>query len=152
MAKKQNLLHMAQELEQHLRLVRERLRQPMETEFARGELTGPQRSVMQALVHSEGMSLKELTKTMGLAHSTVSGIVDRLEKRGMATRQPDANDRRVTKIVVTKQVRDFLRDRLPVLTINPVVAALRRASPKEREQILLGLRILKRVVGNGPQV
>jgi len=35
------------------------------------------------LVDSGGLSLKLLSEKVSLAHSTVSGIVDRLEKRGM---------------------------------------------------------------------
>jgi DNA-binding MarR family transcriptional regulator len=42
--------------------------------------------VMQALAEKNGMSLKELGSAVGMAHSTVSGIVDRLEKRGMLER------------------------------------------------------------------
>jgi DNA-binding MarR family transcriptional regulator len=85
---------MAREIEEHLSAVRQILRQPVEAEFARGNLTAPQRSVMQALFHSGGLSLKELSRRVGLAHSTVSGIVDRLEKRGLATRRPDPADGR----------------------------------------------------------
>jgi hypothetical protein len=47
---------------------------------------------------------------VGLAHSTVSGIVDRLEKRGLAQRRPNPADGRASMIVVTKMVRDYMRD------------------------------------------
>ena len=88
MAKQPKLTRMAQEIEDHVRAVRQILRQPVEAEFARGNLTAPQRSVMQALFHGGGLSLKELSRRVGLAHSTVSGIVDRLEKRGLAHAGP----------------------------------------------------------------
>jgi DNA-binding MarR family transcriptional regulator len=42
--------------------------------------------VMQALVQSEGLSLKQLSAQVSLAQSTVSGIVDRLQARGMVVR------------------------------------------------------------------
>ena len=51
MAKQPKLTRTAQEIEGHLSAVRQILRQPVEAEFARGHLTGPQRSVMQALFH-----------------------------------------------------------------------------------------------------
>ncbi len=105
MAKRQDLAGMAREIDRHLRAVRQVLRQPVEAEFARGGLTGPQRSVMQALFHSEGMRLKDLSRQVGLAHSTVSGIVDRLEKRGVVRRLPDSDDRRFSRIAVTDAVR-----------------------------------------------
>jgi DNA-binding MarR family transcriptional regulator len=146
MDKQPKLTRMAQEIESHLSAVRQTLRQPVEAEFARGRLTGPQRSVMQALFHSGGLSLKELSRSVGLAHSTVSGIVDRLEKRGMAERLPNPNDRRTSKIVVTNIVRGFMRDTYPAIALHPVTAALRRAKPGERTAILEGLRTLRRVV------
>lgn len=142
---------MAQEIDEHLKRVRRVLRQPLETEFARGGLTGPQRSVMQAAVHSNGMSLKDLSNSVGLAHSTVSGIVDRLVKKGLLARQSDKKDRRLSLIVPSRQVRDYVRNKLPALTIHPLLEALRRAKPAERAAILDGLRILRRAVDVGMQ-
>ncbi len=137
---------MAQEVEGHLAAIRQTLRQPVEAEFARGNLTGPQRSVMQALFHSSGLSLKDLSRQVGLAHSTVSGIVDRLEKRGLAQRRPHPNDGRASTIVVSEQVRDYMRDTFPAVVLHPVTAALQRAKPAERIVILEGLRTLRRVI------
>ena len=140
------LTAIAEEIDGHLRAIRQVLRQPIEAEFARGNLTGPQRSVMQTLYHSNGLSLKELSHRVGLAHSTVSGIVDRLAARDLLERRPHETDRRVTVIVVGKAVKDYVRDTLPAIAINPVLAALRRAKPAERAIILEGLRTLRRLV------
>ena len=137
---------MAAEIEAHLSAVRQVLRQPVEAEFARGNLTAPQRSVMQALFHTDGLSLKDLSRRVGLAHSTVSGIVDRLEKRGLAERRPDPSDGRASVIVVSQAVRAYMRDAFPALVLNPVIAALRSARPAQRAVILEGLRTLRRVL------
>jgi DNA-binding MarR family transcriptional regulator len=142
---------MAREIDEHLRRVRQVLRQPLETEFARGGLTGPQRSVMQALVHANGMSLKDLSRSVGLAHSTVSGIVDRLVKKGLLARQSDKKDRRLSLIVPSRQVRDYVRNKLPALTIHPLLEALRRTRPAERTAILDALKILRRAVESNMQ-
>jgi len=136
---------MALEVDRHLRSVRQSLRQPVEAEFAKGGLTGPQRSVMHALVHSSGLSLKELSRQVGLAHSTVSGIVDRLEKQRLVERRTDSHDRRVTKIAASARVRNYVRNTLPALEIHPLEEALSRAKPSERVAILEGLRILRRL-------
>jgi DNA-binding MarR family transcriptional regulator len=151
MAGKQELARMAREIDEHLRRVRQVLRQPLETEFARGGLTGPQRSVMQALVHANGMSLKDLSRSVGLAHSTVSGIVDRLVKKGLLARQSDKKDRRLSLIVPSRQVRDYVRNKLPALTIHPLLEALRRTRPAERTAILDALKILRRAVESNMQ-
>lgn len=146
MAKQSQWNRMAQEIEDHLNAVRQILRQPVEAEFARGNLTGPQRSVMQALFHGGGLTLKELSRRVGLAHSTVSGIVDRLESRGLVQRRPSPADARASVIQVSKRVRTYMRDTLPAIALNPVIAALRRSQPAERAAILEGLRTLRRIM------
>ena len=146
MAKAAELTRQAREVEAHLSAIRQVLRQPVEAEFARGNLTGPQRSVMQALYHTEGLTVKDLSRRVGLAHSTVSGIVDRLEKRGLVMRQPCSTDRRTTLVAVSKSVRDYMRDAFPALVLDPITVALGRAKPSERAAIMEGLRTLRRVV------
>ena len=143
---KKQIMSLADEINRDLRTVRQMLRQPVEAEVARGGLTGPQKSAMHALVQHDGMSLRDLSKELGLAHSTVSGIVDRLEKQGLVTRRADESDLRVSKIVVSTQVRDFLRDRWPSLEMHPLAEALRGASPAERQEVAQGLRTLRRLL------
>src|SRR6202022_1746560 len=149
MSSPRRLARLADEIDLHLKIVRQLLRKPVEAEFARGGLTGPQRSVMHVVVQSDGISLKDLSQQIGLAHSTVSGIVDRLETQGLLARKADANDGRISLIAASKVVRDYMRGTLPGLTIHPLVEALRRAKPAERSKILDGLRTLRRVVEKG---
>jgi DNA-binding MarR family transcriptional regulator len=101
---------------------------------------------MRVLFHGGGLSLKELSRRVGLAHSTVSGIVDRLEQRGLVRRRPQPADGRASIIEVSKRVTDFMRERYPAMVADPMEAALRRAKPAERAAILQGLRTLRRIV------
>jgi len=140
------LQQLALEIEQHLTAIRQEIRRPVEAEFAKGGLTGPQRAVMQALVQSDGLSLKELTARVGLAHSTVSGIADRLEKRGLLERQPDLNDRRHTRIVASSVVREFMERRYPMLAAHPLFDVLRSANSVERKAIVTGIVTLRRLL------
>jgi DNA-binding MarR family transcriptional regulator len=140
---KPSLATVAQEIDQHLRAIRRTLRQPVEAEFSKSGLTGPQRSVMQAVVLAGGLSLKEASRQVGLAHSTVSGIVDRLERQGLVERQTAKKDHRVKLIVASKVVRDYVRDTLPTLVVHPLLEALKRAKPAERRAVVEGLRILR---------
>ncbi len=140
------LSQMAQEIDQHLRVIQRTLRQPVEAEFSRSGLTGPQRRVLEAVVRSGGLSLKDASREVGLAHSTVSGIVDRLEKHGLMERHTDPKDQRVSRIVPSKIVREYVRDTLPALLAHPLTEALRRAKPSERRAILEGLRALRRAL------
>ena len=95
----------AEQMEQDLGGIRQALRSPLDAEVARGELTAPQTAVMREVVRSEGISLRDLSRAVSLAHSTVSGIVDRLEKRGLIERRPDPEDGRVSCIYPTTPVR-----------------------------------------------
>lgn len=143
---KRPLTTLAEEIEQHLRIVRQLLRQPVEAEFARGGLTGPQRSVIHHVVHFGALSLKELSKHVGLSHSTVSGIVDRLEKRGLLERQVDSKDRRITRVIASKRVRNYMRTTLPVIKLSPLLRSLQPSTQAERAKIADGLRTLRRLV------
>jgi DNA-binding MarR family transcriptional regulator len=148
MAKRHDLTQMAEAIDRDLRSIRERIRRPLEAEVARGNLTGPQQSVMHALVQSDGMSLKELSAHLGLAHSTVSGIVDRLAERGLLERRTSETDQRVTRITVTRQVRDFVRDTLPGLLTHPLQKALARATKAQRAAVVEGLKTLRELLEN----
>jgi len=145
-ARHRDLTRTAEAIERDLRAIRERMRRPLEAAIARGNLTGPQLSVMHALVQSDSMSLKELSAHLGLAHSTVSVIVDRLQERGMVARRTSDSDRRVSQIAVTRQVRDFVKDTMPALTIHPLVEALARATATQRQAIVKGLKTLREVL------
>jgi MarR family transcriptional regulator, organic hydroperoxide resistance regulator len=141
---------LAEALDRRLRAIATAVRRPVETEMARGHLTGPQRSVMQALVRADGLSLKQLSSQVGLAHSTVSGIVDRLEQRGLVQRETDAADRRVTRVLPSERVRAYLRETLPGLRLSPLLQALQRATPEERMAIAEGVAALCRLLGSEP--
>lgn len=134
---------LAHSIELDLGEIRQIMRRPLDAEFARGQLTAPQRMVMQVLFNSDGMSLKELCEQISLSHSTVSGIVDRLQAKGMAARSTDSADRRLTRIAVTPVVRQFMQQQAPRLTAQPLVEALSRLSAQDRRAISRALRLLR---------
>lgn len=136
----------ARRMERYLRGIRQALRKPLEAEVAKGELTVPQTAVMRIVVHQPGVSLKELSREVSLAHSTVSGIADRLERRGMLERRPDAIDGRISRIYPTARVMEFVRNRMPRLTTGPLENALARATDEERTAIEDALRRLRELL------
>lgn len=137
---------LAHSIELDLGEIRQIMRRPLDAEFARGQLTAPQRMVMQVLFNSDGMSLKELCEQVSLSHSTVSGIVDRLQAKGMAARSTDSADRRLTRIAVTPVVRQFMQQQAPRLTAQPLVEALSRLSVQDRRAVSRGLRLLRQAL------
>lgn len=130
-------------MEKELSSIRRALRKPLDAEVRRGELTVPQVAVMRVVVRQAGISLKALSREVSLAHSTTSGIVDRLEKRGMVERRPDAADARVACIFPTSVVNEFVREQIPALTRGPLAAALARVEAAERDRIEQALHRLR---------
>jgi len=146
-SEEEHLRALAQKLEAQLEGIRRKMRRRLEAEYARGNVTGPQRLVMHALVLSpEGMSLKQLSAKVSLAHSTVSGIVDRLEKRGFVKRKVLECDQRVTQITVSEAVREFMERHAPELQLHPLLSGLRRASEAERTAVRKGIETLERLL------
>lgn len=138
---------LAEQVEQHLAAIRKTIRQPLESEFARGHLTGPQQSLMAAVVATpSGFTLKQLAAQLGLAHSTVSVMAARLVEKGLLTRRPHPTDGRATILVASAPVRNFLRTEMPRLTLSPLLTALGRASDTDRRQILRALQKLRSLV------
>jgi DNA-binding MarR family transcriptional regulator len=147
----QDLLREADAITDHVRAIRLILKRPIVEAIAAGGLTAPQVGVLRALVLAggEGLSLKDLSSQLGLAHSTVSGIVDRLERRGLARRVADEADRRVTRIVPSDEVRSYVKSGAALHHPTPLVEGLCRASTEERSRIKDGLETLRRLLESG---
>jgi len=121
-------------------LRRDLLRNPAEDAESEG-LTGPQVSVMACLVSKGPTTLTEVSRILGMSHSTASGIVDRLQARGLVRRAQDPDDQRRTRITVTDKVTRYVQD-LQAGPTGRLAAALAKAAPAEREAIRKGLRLL----------
>jgi MarR family transcriptional regulator, organic hydroperoxide resistance regulator len=139
---KHDLQREAEAITDHLRAIRLVLKRPVAEAIAESGLTAPQVGALRALADG-GLSLKELSARLGLAHSTVSGIVDRLERRGFLRREPDARDRRRTIIVPSEVVRTYVRSATALHRPESLVQALRRASAEDRSTIMAGLMTLR---------
>jgi DNA-binding MarR family transcriptional regulator len=137
---------LAERIEEDLGAIRRALRGPLETAAARGRLTMPQTAVMRLVVRSPGIVLRDLSREVSLAHSTVSGIVDRLEKRGLIQRRPDPADGRAMRIFPTAAVTSFVREQIPRLARGPLEAALVRAGKAERSAIAQALGRLRELL------
>ncbi|KJS17813.1 MAG: hypothetical protein VR69_03525 [Peptococcaceae bacterium BRH_c4b] len=125
------------------------MRQGAESDATKGGFTIPQKIVMGQLVRHGDLSVKELSQKVGLAHSTVSGIVDRLERKGLAMRIYDPQDRRITKVIITDLAREHFNNRLPHRMFSGIVDAFQKATTEEQIKILDGLTILRQLLDKG---
>jgi DNA-binding MarR family transcriptional regulator len=93
-----------------------------------------------------GLSLSELSDRMGLAHSTVSGIVDRLQRDGVLQRTTRRDDRRYTQIEFTDAARQWIQHELPGARLGALEQVTQRATDDELAAILNGLDTLERLL------
>ena len=68
---------------------------------ANHQLTGPQLVCLRVLAQIDQMSPSELSKQISLSQATVTGILDRLERRELLTRQRSSIDKRRVHIKLT---------------------------------------------------
>ena len=79
------------------------------------ELSPPQVMALRQLDPDEPKPMSELAIALRCDNSNVTGIVDRLEDRGLVERRPGEHDRRVKMLMITErgaQVRAGLAARL----------------------------------------
>lgn len=72
-------------------------------------ITGPQLWALKTISTEGSLSLGELSKKMYLHPSTITGLVDRLEKKGYVLRDRGQKDRRVVKVQLTAQGKKVVR-------------------------------------------
>jgi DNA-binding MarR family transcriptional regulator len=129
-----------------LRRVNRLLRQSFQVDLARANLTAPQVALLTELSAEDGQALADLSKRLHLSHSTVSGIVDRLMRKGLVERRTDAGDRRYSRIFVSEPVASYLRRTVSGRQRSPLDRAAERASEGDREAISTGLRRLRQLL------
>jgi len=78
-------------------------------------------------------SMSTLATTLTCDASNMTGIVDRLEKRGLVRREPSPSDRRVKNVLLTEegeQAIDVIRGKM-----NKTLAGLSRLSEQEQDTL-----------------
>lgn len=83
----------------------------------------------------------EIRKYVNLNSSTVSGIINRLEKKGYLARLPKAGDKRVANIVLTSSGDDLLKT-IPPLLHEQLSMRLKKLNDDELMKLENGLELL----------
>ena len=93
-----------------------------------------------------GMTISELGEHLGLAHSTVSGLVDRLERDGWTVRRKCDTDRRQNRIQLTAKSQQLFQDRAESAT-DFWHQTIGQLTAEEQEELIKSLMRLKQVNG-----
>lgn len=68
---------------------------------------GVQGRILYVLWQKDHISIVELSALVGLAKTTLTSMLDRMEESGLIERVPDANDRRKCILVLTERARNL---------------------------------------------
>ena len=123
-----------------------RLTKGMASQFG---LTGPQLTVIKMLESFGDISLSSLSERIRAQNSTVTGIIDRMEREGLVRRERSTSDRRVVYIRLTdkgarlaRQIQvepmEMFRDALESLTpgdVRDLLRILTKVQKKVRSRV-----------------
>lgn len=111
----------------------------------RADLTGPQLTVVKLLETFGDLSLSALSDRIRAQNSTVTGIIDRMEREGLVMRERSKEDRRVVYIKLTAKGRELARE-IPVEPMEIFRSALETLSAQEmRDLMRIMSKVAKRV-------
>jgi DNA-binding MarR family transcriptional regulator len=108
-------------------------------------ITGPQLWVLKTISQNEILNLSELGKRMCHHPSTMTGLIDRLEKKGYVERDRGREDRRIVKLSLTPKGKELVR-RAPNPIQGKMIYGLRKLRKGELHSIYRSVQKLVEVM------
>jgi DNA-binding MarR family transcriptional regulator len=101
-------------------------------------ITPVQYAALQAVQNAPGTDQRTLASTIGFDTSTIAGVIDRLEARGLMLRSASAQDRRVRLLTLTEAGQQLLADVTPSMlrAQERILAPLPEAEQREFMRML----------------
>lgn len=104
-------------------------------------VTVPQIITLREIYEHGPVSFSELTEIVSLNNSTVTGIVDRLERQNLVMRTRTARDRRRIDIVITEDGTRFVQE-IPAPIQASLIEGLEAMNPERVETILWAINTI----------
>lgn len=116
------------------------------------DLTMPQWMALGSIGHGgdEGITHSELGGSLMLSKAPITGVVDRLERDGYVRRVPDANDRRVSRIMITAKGQKTWQEVRQTLREHAVRQCSCLSDEEQHTMIALLARLLSAVAQSDP--
>jgi len=102
-------------------------------------------TVLCRIMDEPEMSLKELSSTVGLANSTVSGIIDKLVEEGLVERIVDDTDRRRILITASQKALNIRKEIAEKYT-DYIRDVFQNATEEDIKAILEGLSRFNEII------
>jgi DNA-binding MarR family transcriptional regulator len=115
--------------------IRKALRGEFEARTETMDITAAQFQVLFRLWQGDGILTSTLTRDICSDGGTITGLLDRLEAKGLIRRERSAEDRRAVRVLLTPAGRELEQPLMEILSaINE--QALEGIRPEERAQLV----------------
>jgi DNA-binding MarR family transcriptional regulator len=110
----------------------------LQDDLARLDLTPPQLYVLATLAYTGGLPFNEIGAKMMVTVSNLTGIVDRLEEKGLVLRERDTQDRRVVHVMLTNKGTKLYSTSIPTFekSVSRFFSSLDKPQQKELASLL----------------
>jgi DNA-binding MarR family transcriptional regulator len=109
------------------------------------QVSASQLNCLLALYEQGPLPPSQIATHIMVKSSTVTGIIDRLELKGLVTRSRTSPDRRVITVELTESGRTLAENAPPPIQ-QKVLEGLERLPQSEMEKIVLGLKMLTQML------
>lgn len=123
------------------------LKESMRRSYENIGITVPQSLVIGTLMKFGEMKITELSGKINLTNSTISGIVDRLEKQGLVVRKRSEGDKRIVFVQLTPKFEEIYQGIYKKVE-ESFQDLLSPATSEELVKIIEGLSVLKKIVND----
>lgn len=110
-------------------------------------ITPPQGMVIGSLSKFGKLKISDLSDNLGLSNSTISGIIDRLEKQGMVIRTRSQEDKRVVYVSLSPEFEE-MHHNFHKRTEENIQAIMDRGTHEDLDKIIDGLNTLKKLLSD----
>jgi DNA-binding MarR family transcriptional regulator len=98
------------------------------------DITPPQFNALLVLANNNKLTMGELCRRLYLASSTVTDLIDRMEKNELVIRERDPDDRRVIRLRVREKGHELIKE-LMATRIGYLKHVLLQVDPEQREHL-----------------
>lgn len=110
-------------------------------ETGAASVTPVQYAALQTVANNPGIDQRTLAGMIGFDTSTIAGVVDRLEARGLMLRGPSPDDRRVRLLTLSGEGASVLADMVPAV-LQAQQRMLEPLAAQDRGEFMRMLKIL----------
>ena len=105
------------------------------------QVSAPQLSCLLALYENGPLPLTHIGRLIMVKSGTITGIIDRLEQKGLVQRTRNSPDRRIITIELTDTGKMLAQNAPPPIQ-QKIVVGLKKLPPQKKETIVDSLNVL----------